>query len=146
MGGLGDEGVPNRLQVFEGTYLHRRDGWWYLFASRGRYADWSYAIVVGRARKLTDDFVDREGRPLKEGFGTVILKSDCGDAFFGPGHNGDVFTSADGRTWMFYHSHDANLPRKSWRPCLLQELKWTSDGWPFFENGRPKIFESRFSL
>ena len=127
---------PDRLHVLEGTYLYHRKGWWYLFASRGRYADWSYAIVVGRARKLTDDFVDREGRLLKEGFGTVILKSDRGDAFFGPGHNAEIVTIR-GRDFMPFHCHVEGEHRNQ-RPLFIQEIFWDRDGWPSFKSLKPQ--------
>ena len=60
VGGLSDEGVPNRQQVFEGTYLYRRAGWWYLFASRGWYKGHTYGIVVARSRTLEGPFTDRD--------------------------------------------------------------------------------------
>ncbi len=135
-----------RVGAYEGSYVMKRGKWWYLFVSGGHYGDHTYYLTVGRATDVMGPYLDRAGQPLTAGKAPATLASRAGDRFFGPGHNGDVFTSADGRTWMFYHSHDANLPRKSCRPCLLQELKWTPDGWPCFENDRPKITESRFAL
>lgn len=127
---------PNRLKVFEGTYLHRRNGWWYLFASRGRYADWSYAIVVGRAKKLTDDFLDREGRPMKDGYGTVILSSERGEAFFGPGHNAEIVTIGN-HDFLPFHCH-VEGPRAGARPLFIQEIFWGRDGWPYFSPSKPQ--------
>lgn len=131
----------SRYGHFEGAYLHRHDGWWYLFASGGRYADESYRIVVGRSQTLDGTFVDRQGRPMTEGRGETILSSEKGDRFYGPGHNGEIFTN-DGRWWMFYHVHDRNIPGKTSyvpRPMAIQEIKWDADGWPFFETGRPQL-------
>ncbi len=114
---------PHRRRVFEGSYLYRRGDWWYLFASSGEYNNGTYAIVVGRARHLTDDFTDRTGRLMKEGFAETIL-------------------SPSGRTYMVYHCHDRELtPYRPHgynpRPFFLQEILWDSDGWPYFETGRP---------
>ena len=133
---------PHRRRVFEGTYLHRRKGWWYLFASSGEYNHGTYAIVVGRARRLTDDFTDRAGRLMKEGFAEKILSSRPGDRFYGPGHNGEIFTAPSGRTYMIYHCHDREVaPYKpdgyNPRPLFLQEIFWDAEGWPYFETGRP---------
>lgn len=125
----------DRLQVLEGTYLHRHGGWWYLFASRGRYFDWSYAIVVGRAKKLTDDFIDRDGRPMKEGHGTVILGSERGDHFFGPGHNAEIVTIR-GRDFMPFHCH-VEGPNPGQRPLFIQEIIWDREGWPSFGSPKP---------
>ncbi len=124
---------PSRSKVFEGTYLHRRGGWWYLFASRGRYSDHTYAVVVGRARTLDGPFLDREGRPMKSGFATTVLSSDRGDRFFGPGHNGEIAT-IDGRDYLPYHCHVAGENARP-RPLFVQEIFWDDEGWPFCANG-----------
>ena len=133
---------PHRRRVFEGTYLHRRKGWWYLFASSGEYNNGTYAVVVGRARQLTDDFTDRAGRLMKEGFAETILSSRPGDRFYGPGHNGEIFTAPSGRTYMIYHCHDRDIaPYKpegrNPRALFLQEIFWDAENWPYFETGRP---------
>ena len=133
---------PHRRRVFEGTYLYRRGEWWYLFASSGEYNHGTYAIVVGRARHLTDDFTDRAGRLMKEGFAETILRSRHGDRFYGPGHNGEIFASPSGHTYMVYHCHDREATpyqRHGYnpRPFFLQEICWDADGWPYFETGRP---------
>ena len=133
---------PHRRRVFEGTYLYHRGDWWYLFASSGEYNHGTYAVVVGRARHLTDDFTDRAGRLMKEGFAETILRSRRGDRFYGPGHNGEIFTAPSGRTYMIYHCHDrATTPYQPHgynpRPLFLQEVLWDADGWPYFETGRP---------
>ncbi|MBR0503878.1 MAG: family 43 glycosylhydrolase [Kiritimatiellae bacterium] len=133
---------PHRRHVFEGTYLYHRGDWWYLFASSGEYNHGTYAVVVGRARHLTDDFTDRAGRLMKEGFAETILRSRRGDRFYGPGHNGEIFTAPSGRTYMIYHCHDrAATPYQPHgynpRPLFLQEVLWDADGWPYFETGRP---------
>ena len=133
---------PHRRRVFEGTYLHRRGGWWYLFASSGEYNNGTYAVLVGRARRITDDFTDRAGRLMKEGFAEKILSSRPGDRFYGPGHNGEIFTAPSGRTYMVYHCHDREIaPYKpdgyNPRPLFLQEIFWDAEGWPYFETGRP---------
>ena len=133
---------PHRRCVFEGTYLYRRGGWWYLFASSGEYNHGSYAVVAGRARRLTDDFTDRAGRLMKEGFAETILRSRPGDRFYGPGHNGEIFASPSGRTYMIYHCHDREIApylrdAHNPRPLFLQEILWDAEGWPYFETGRP---------
>jgi len=121
-------------RCYEGSYLYRRGDWWYLFVSAGSiFEDGShqgYGLYVGRSRTLDGDFTDRDGRSLLADGGTRILSS--AGAFAGPGHNGDVFTDARGRTFMFFHSHWKGSTK---RTLDLQELHWTDDGWPFFEDG-----------
>ena len=143
--------VPGKSQwgeagCWEGTYLHPHGGKWYLFASGGRFDIGTYHLLVGRADTIDGVFYDREGNPLTAGLAKPILFSEDGDRFSGPGHNGEVFTSVDGREWMFFHAHDAALPNKGDRPTLLQELKWTDDGWPYFEGGKVQLKQERFLI
>ena len=119
---------PHRLKVFEGAYLHRRNGWWYLFASRGCYWNHTYAIVVGRARTLDGPFLDRNGRKMSDGFATTVLESNAGDIFFGPGHNGEIATM-EGRDYIQYHCHVAG-DNPAARPLFVSELVWDAQGWP----------------
>lgn len=130
-------GLPG---AYEGSYVMKRGEWWYLFLSGGRFYDGSYHLVVGRSKSVDGSFVDRNGVPLAGGVAEPILRSVPGDRFIGPGHNGDVFRSADGRYWMPYHAHDVMVDDKNERRMLLQELKWTDDGWPYFQDGRPAHF------
>ena len=126
---------------WEGAYVLPRHGAWWLFLSGGRYDRGTYHLLVGRAETIDGAFRDREGNLLTEGRARPILSSVPGDRFTGPGHNGDVFTDADGRDWMFFHAHDAKLPNAQDRPMLLQELRWGADGWPYFKEGRPQPLE-----
>ena len=125
---------PSRSKVFEGTYLHRRGGWWYLFASRGWYSDHTYAVVVGRAPTLDGPFLDRDGRRMKDGFATAVVSSGKDDLFFGPGHNGEIAT-IDGRDYLPFHCHVRGKSPKA-RPLFVQELFWDADGWPYVKDGR----------
>lgn len=131
--------------TWEGTYLLNRHGWWYLFVSGGKYNDHTYYLTVGRGKTIDGAFFDREGHSMREGLAKPILSSEKGDALYGPGHNGEVYTSADGRDWIFFHSHDTGFKPPE-RPTFLQELKWDAEGWPCFEGGKPQRTQPRFTL
>lgn len=138
----------------EGAYLCRRKGFWYLFCSIGGWQTPNYRVMVGRSPTLDGVFLDKENRPLADGYGTVILRSNQQDDFFGPGHNGEIFTTPSGRTVMFYHCHWRGSPAQErgaavWthsdtyvpRPLFLQEILWDEEGWPYFSNGgRPQRY------
>ncbi|MCF0176790.1 MAG: DUF2961 domain-containing protein [Bacteroidales bacterium] len=134
--GVDGDSDHSREKVFEGSYLHQHDGWWYLFASKGQYWSHTYGIVVGRSRTLDGVFLDREGRPMTEGYGTLILGSDKGDRFYGPGHNGEIFTDATGQDYMLFHCHDKKAESSGVRHTLLQRIFWGEDGWPYFDGGK----------
>ena len=129
----------SRLTVFEGSYVYKRDGWWYLFASAGRYEDYSYAIVTGRSRNASGPFLTREGKDMAEGYGTAILTSSPYDRFYGPGHDGEIFTVKGGDTYMIYHVHvgdyreDRSRKGSAGRRMMnLQRIYWDNEGWPYF--------------
>ena len=134
--GLTDKENRSRSKVFEGCYLHRRNGYWYLFASAGWYKDHTYRLVVGRSRRLTGQFRDRNGNPMVEGYATPVITSEKGDHFYGPGHCGEIFTK-DGRDYIFYHCHNRNV-KPHQRPLMMQEIKWDKSGWPYVEGGKPR--------
>ena len=138
-----DARFPNNFT--EGAYVYRHGGWWYLFVSEGFYTDHTYRVGVGRAKTLDGEFVDKEGRKMKDAYSSVILRSDKGEEFFGPGHNGEIVVSPSGKTYMFYHCHwtglmpdtEGSRPKYIPRPLCLQEIKWGEDGWPYFDNSKP---------
>jgi len=123
----------SRMRVFEGSYLYRRKGYWYLFVSAGWYNNASYHLCVGRSRKLTGTFRDREGHDMRLGYATTILSSQEGDRFFGPGHCGEIITLPDGKDYITYHCHDREMDGGNPRPMMLQQISWDKDGWPYFE-------------
>lgn len=127
----------SRNRVYEGCYLHKHDGYWYMFVSSGHYNDHTYKLRVGRSKSLEGTFVDHEGKLMKEGHATTILSSEEGDHFYGPGHCGEIFTAADGNEYIFYHCHVRGSRRPSSRPMLMSRIQWAEDGWPFIEGGKP---------
>ncbi len=137
--GVPDFGVANAIDPF--TLMD--DGRiWHFFASGGVFYDGTYHLVVARSRNLGGPYYDREGHLFTEGKAQPILSSREGDHFIGPGHHGDVFTTADGRTYMFFHSHATDFPSGA-RPTLLQQIFWDSEEWPYFAGGAPAEQETR---
>lgn len=135
--GLTVHQCPDRSKVFEGSYLHWHEGYWYLFVSSGFFGNHTYQLQVGRSKKLTGEFVNREGKPMTEGYATPVLHSDKGDNFFGPGHCGEIFTAADGNEYIFYHCHIQESRHPEQRPMFMSRIQWDKDGWPFVEGGKP---------
>lgn len=133
---------PSRETVFEGSYVYRRGSTIYLFVSSGDTAQPNYKLRVGyidlssgdslgSALQSGNTFIDFEGNQMADGYATTLLSGDEG-----PGHNGNIFTDALGKTYMFYH---ARMPGDTFgydRAMHLQELKWTGDSIarPYFEN------------
>lgn len=117
--------------AIEAPYVIRRDGFYYLFASFDtccQGANSTYNTVVGRSTSPTGPYVDREGRQMMQGGGTVILKSGQGEGgqFVGRGHA--AILQEPGRDYIVYHAYDV---RRNGLPTLqMQPLIWSADGWP----------------
>ena len=136
--GLKVEDNPDRSKVFEGSYLHQHGKYWYLFVSSGFFGDHTYQLKVGRAKKLTDVFLDRDGNRMDEGFATTVLHSDKGDRFYGPGHCGEIFKAKDGNEYIFYHCHVEGNRRQGSRPLFISRIQWDKEDWPYVEGGKPE--------
>lgn len=112
--------------AIEAPFIVRKNGYYYLFVSFDqccRGIDSTYKIMAGRSNKITGPYVDRSGKPMMEGGGTLVL-SGYG-RWRGPGHNAVLM---DGEyDWLVHHTYDAELggiPR-----LQIRQLIWADDGW-----------------
>ena len=117
---------PQPPHAVEAPFIVRRGDHYYLFVSFDqccRGVDSTYNIRVGRAEAITGPYVDRDGTPMLEGGGTLLI--DGGDRWRGPGHNAVI--EVDGRDLLVYHAYDA---QRDGIPTLrISPLVW-EDGWP----------------
>jgi arabinan endo-1,5-alpha-L-arabinosidase len=114
----------------EAAYVHRHDGKYYLFVNHGlccRGVRSTYEIRVGRSDSPDGPYLDKAGRDLRDGGGTLLLGSQ--GSMIGPGHAGIV---SDGkRDWLSFHFYDAtNFGRGT---LGIRPLVWEADGWPVVE-------------
>jgi arabinan endo-1,5-alpha-L-arabinosidase len=118
---------PSASGALEAPFLVRRCGYYYLFTSWDsccKGADSTYHVRVGRSRSLSEPFVDKDGKPLLQGGGSLVVQG--GPRYKGPGHNAVLFTK-DG-SYNVYHAYDAN---DNGAPVLrIAELAWDEQGWP----------------
>jgi arabinan endo-1,5-alpha-L-arabinosidase len=120
--------------AIEAPVIVRKHSYYYLFVSfdiccRGK--DSTYNIRVGRARHLNGPFIDRSGKLMMEGGGTLVVAGK--GRWAGPGHCA-VLQDKDGET-LVYHAYDTE-----WRgiPTLqLARLLWDQEGWPIISSPSP---------
>ena len=116
--------------AYEGSYIHYRKGYYYLFASVGACCEGlnsTYKTVVGRSKSLYGPYVDREGRKMLENHHEVLLEGD--NNVKGPGHDSQIVKDDKGSDWIFYHGYDVKEPRAG-RKMYLGRVEWGKDGWP----------------
>ncbi len=113
--------------AIEAPFLFRKGDFFYLFVSwdyccRGVRSN--YKIVVGRARDIRGPYLDREGRDMRQGGGTLVLEGN--ERWPGVGHCA-VYTF-EGRDFLVFHGYDR---LDEGRPKLwILPLLWDSEGWP----------------
>jgi arabinan endo-1,5-alpha-L-arabinosidase len=112
--------------AIEAPFIVRHDDWWYLFASFDlccQGAKSTYNIRVGRARKVTGPYLDRDGVPMTEGGGTLVLEATT-PAWRGPGHQA-VLQDVSGE-YLVFHAYDGTTGRPELK---ISTLVW-QNGWP----------------
>jgi len=113
--------------AIEAPFIFRKGNYYYLFASIDyccKGINSTYKMIVGRSGKLTGPYIDRSGKPMAKGGGTILLAGD--ENWYGVGHNAVV--SFDGTDYLVFHGYDAH---DSGKPKLnIRKLNWDKDGWP----------------
>jgi arabinan endo-1,5-alpha-L-arabinosidase len=119
--------TANLPGAIEAPVIIRKNNYYYLFVSfdlccRGK--DSTYNIRVGRAPRLTGPYMDRSGKMMMEGGGTLVVAGK--GRWAGPGHCA-VLQNKAGDT-LVYHAYDTQ-----WRgiPTLrIASILWDLEGWP----------------
>jgi arabinan endo-1,5-alpha-L-arabinosidase len=123
---------PLRPHAIEAPFIVHRHGAYYLFVSfdqccRGVESD--YNIRVGRADAVTGPYVDRDGTPMLEGGGTLVVAPS--ERWPGAGHNAVLHTG--GRDLLVYHGYDASFGGSA--TLRIEVIDWDDEGWPVSVNG-----------
>ncbi len=115
---------PNDSGAVEAPFIVRRCDYYYLFVSWDsccKGVSSTYNLRVGRSKSVKGPYVDRDGKSLLEGGGTLLVQGNS--TFHGPGHNAVLFTAT--AAYNIFHAYDA--PPATLR---ISELAFGADGWP----------------
>ena len=141
---LADDGLEVRFgaqktkvagNAYEGTYIHKRNGYYYLFASIGSCCEGvnsTYTTVVGRSQSLFGPYLNKYGDQMLNNKHEILIQGN--DRFKGPGHNAEIITDSQKADWMLYHAVDVNNPQG--RVLMLDRISWRDD-WPLVTNSMP---------
>ena len=113
--------------ALEAPFIFKKNGYYYQFLSwdlccRGKES--TYKVVVGRSKTITGPYLDKEGKSLNEGGGTLLIQGD--NNWYGAGHNSTY--TFDGKDYIIYHAYSA---KENGRPVLqIKQLQWDAALWP----------------
>ena len=114
----------------EAPYIYKHENLYYLFVNWGTCAQGvnsTYNIRIGRSKKITGPYIDKDGLDMLHGGGSLFLNAT--NNFIGPGHaailkDNDVY-------WFSFHYYDG---KHNGRPTLnIRRLSWGTDGWPVLQ-------------
>jgi arabinan endo-1,5-alpha-L-arabinosidase len=118
----------------EASYLYQRGSYYFLFVNWGaccRGINSTYRICVGRSTKVTGPYLDKQGKDMLNGGGTLFL--DTTPPYVGPGHAGII--EDRGRYWFSCHyegiiSTNGTAAGQRGSRLAVLPLRWTADDWP----------------
>ena len=114
--------------AIEAPFIFRHGNYYYLFVSWDyccRGAQSNYRVAVGRSKHIGGPYLDRNGKDMRQGGGTVILEGDKKE-YEAAGHNA-VYHFGDQDIFI---CHGYYLPMKGASILMQRTITWTADGWP----------------
>ncbi|MCA9734264.1 family 43 glycosylhydrolase [candidate division KSB1 bacterium] len=127
---LGEHQTPPVVGAIEAPFVFKHGDFYYLFASfdfccRGKNS--TYNVRVGRSKNVNGPYIDKDGKNMMDGGGTVVITTTEGSRWVGPGHCAVV---RDGNTdYLVFHAYDGESER------FRSELKISTIAW---EGGWPR--------
>jgi len=110
----------------EAPFIFKKNGWYYLFVSFDyccRGVNSTYKVAIGRSKTVTGPYLDKEGKNLANGGGSILLTGD-GVNYVAVGHN-SAYTM-DGKDYFVTHAYQVGNGESK---LVISEIKW-EDEWP----------------
>ncbi len=121
---LADRGVPPN--AIEAASIVEHDGDYFMFVSLDsccKGVSSTYKVAVGRADAVTGPYLDRDGTPMLNGGGTVLLATK--GSRIGPGGE----SASNG--YLAYHYYDGDAAGAT--RLAISRIDWDADGWPLVD-------------
>ena len=113
--------------AIEAPFIFKKGEYYYLFASIDyccKGVNSTYKMIVGRSETIPGPYIDKDGKPMETGGGTIMLQGN--ERWYGVGHNSTY--TFDGTDYIVFHGYDAADEGKS--KLIIRKLDWDKEGWP----------------
>ena len=105
----------------------KHGGYYYLFVSwdyccRGIKSN--YRVAVGRSKNVAGPYLDKNGKDMRNGGGTLILEGDKKE-FEAMGHC-SAYSFPDGD---FFFCHGYSIAKNGAGILVQKKINWTENGW-----------------
>ena len=114
--------------AIEAPFIFRHGDYYYLLVSWDyccRGAKSNYRVAVGRSKSVAGPYLDRKGKNMVQGGGTIILEGDKQE-FEAAGHCSAY--NFQGQDIFVCHGYSTKMNGAA---LLVQRnISWTADGWP----------------
>jgi len=132
-----DSGGPAEI---EAPFIFKKNGYYYLFASWGlccQKEKSTYHVVVGRSRTVTGPYLDKDGKDMAQGGGSLVIAGD--KDWIGVGHN-SAYTF-DGKDVLVLHAYET--ADRYMQKLKVLDMKWDRDGWPVIDQKELNRYQSK---
>jgi arabinan endo-1,5-alpha-L-arabinosidase len=134
-----DDQDPGPAEI-EAPFIFKKGDYYYLFVSWGlccRGKDSTYKMMIGRSKDVRGPYVDKEGRKLAEGGGSLLLAGN--PDWPGVGHNSTY--TFDGKDYLVFHAYET--ADNGLQKLKIAELMWDADEWPVVD---PNVLQTYTSV
>lgn len=113
--------------AIEAPFIFKKGDYYYLFASIDyccKGINSTYKMIVGRAERLSGPYLDKNGKSMALGGGSILLSGNKN--WYGVGHN--ALVSFDGIDYLVFHGYDAS--DNGHPKLLIRKITWNKEQWP----------------
>lgn len=124
----------------EAPFIVKKNDYYYLFVSWGlccKGAASTYHLAVGRAKEVSGPYLDKSGKNMALGGGSVLLTGN--KSWQGVGHNSAY--QFDGKDYLVLHAYET--ADKYLQKLKIMEMTWDKDQWPMVDPRELDSYQSR---
>lgn len=126
--------------AIEGPFLFRHGSYYYLFVSTGLCCKGkasTYRIEFGRSKDITGPYLDKDGRDMANGGGTLLFSENKDWAGWG----GNGVYDVHGTDYVVMHAYEA--ADNNFHRLKIGKITWDAEGWPVAD---PKVFDNYHAI